>query len=475
MITRSRPDAAPLPPTIWYMGVKTRVLDDFLDRVLLEVTPAGGRVLDLFSGTGVVSAFCSRHFQTLANDVQLYSSLLTRSFIEEDPAIGRDWMRDLDPEADLGDVWQANRELLEEHYREELAGERDCLEAFSWSRSESGRGRRDEDAGAIERYREYLRGDRVVLGGHVEGSALPGEESLRAYRRDPRRQPAALLTMYYAHVYFGLRQAIELDSLRAAIFRLEARGDAISRRRALHYLSSLIRTASITTSGTSHFAQPRHLTRDSEVRAMARRRTLDIGETFRNASAELVAYLEAVELVPGCQAIQGDYRELVEETSRGPRYRESARSDVVYMDPPYTGDNYSRFYHVLEVLAAYDYPELQRDARGELSRGRYPLLESRFQSGFSSRARVEGEFAFALEAAARSGSTSIISYSSPSGLLLKSYRDRIPGDPLEHFRSLCGRFYEGVEIEKRSLLHSGQGDRNLEIDELLLVGTRPRV
>ncbi len=48
-----------LPPTIWYMGAKSRVLPEFLDRVLEEEVPEGGTVLDLFSGTGIVSAWCA--------------------------------------------------------------------------------------------------------------------------------------------------------------------------------------------------------------------------------------------------------------------------------------------------------------------------------------------------------------------------------------------------------------------------------
>jgi adenine-specific DNA methylase len=51
-------------------------------------------------------------------------------------------------------------------------------------------------------------------------------------------------------------------------------------------------------------------------------------------------------------------------------------SDLVFVDPPYTGVQYSRFYHVLETLA--------RGSCGPVSgRGRYPAITERPQSDFS--------------------------------------------------------------------------------------------
>lgn len=38
-------------------------------------------------------------------------------------------------------------------------------------------------------------------------------------------------------------------------------------------------------------------------------------------------------------------------------------TDIVYMDPPYNSRQYSRFYHVYEVLVKWDKPELKGDAR----------------------------------------------------------------------------------------------------------------
>ena len=68
------------------------------------------------------------------------------------------------------------------------------------------------------------------------------------YRRNSRLRPACLATSYYANVYYGLRQAIDLDSLRAAIDALPGGGQRMERKR-IHYLSALIHASPVTTPG----------------------------------------------------------------------------------------------------------------------------------------------------------------------------------------------------------------------------------
>jgi hypothetical protein len=259
---------------------------------------------------------------------------------------------------------------------------------------------------------------------------------------------------------------------------MAARGPFAQRKR-VHYLAALLLTASVSTSGTSHFAQPRHLRKDSEVDAMARRRRIDVVETFRSFCAELRDFVAATSYVAGNRALVGDYRALLEPVDGGGstalRFRPEAASDLVYMDPPYTADHYSRFYHVLEVLAAYDYPPLARGADGRVVRGRYPVIERRFQSPFCVRRSVEAEFDRVIRGAAATGAKLVISYGYPSGLLFKVYAGQRPRrDPIARLEALCLASYAAVKTLRRPFLHSGQGDKNLSVEELLVVCSRPR-
>jgi hypothetical protein len=142
------------------------------------------------------------------------------------------------------------------------------------------------------------------------------------------------------------------------------------------------------------------------------------------------------------------------------------------LDPPYTADNYSRFYHVLEVIAGYDYPDLERDRGGKVLRGRYPVLGSRFQSDFCRRSRVEDEFRKIIRAASAAGAKLVISYASPTGLLLKRYAaEGSRKAPLKRFQDLCREGYSRVRVLTCPLNHSGQGDSTLRVEEVLVVCT----
>lgn len=466
--------------TIWYMGAKARVIPGFLADVLGEEVPEGGTVVDLMSGTGVVAAFCADRYRVLANDVEAYAAVIARSLIEHPSGDQETFLSGIDPERDLGREYHRNCALLEEIYARPLEMEAALLERLA-------SGERDERW--CRDYRRFLELPGSVYGcasgpagrGDVYEAAaeLVEEGTQEEYRRDPRRRPACLVTTYYANIYFGLRQAIALDSLRAAIDELGEHSARDGRKR-VHYLSALLHTASTCTSGTSHFAQPRHLRKDSEVLAMGRRRQTDILDRLRVCSRDIAETVRRTRYRAGNRCLVGDYKSLIREDGvrrEGPcaRFDFPSRPDLVYFDPPYTADNYSRFYHVLDVLARYDYPRLQKDSRGLVSRGRYPEIAKRFQSGFSSKSRVEAEFRTVIEASAGCGAKLVISYASPSGLLLKRYASRFPGeDPVSRLEDLCREYYGSVSTRRLPVLHSGQGDKNQSVEELLVICREPR-
>jgi hypothetical protein len=462
------------------MGVKSRVLPGFLDEVLDAEAPPGSTVVDLMTGTGVVAAYCARGRRVFANDAADYSLAIARSFIVHRPESRDGFLRSLDFDRDLGAIRARNLAALEAAYEAPLAREDEILDRY-----------RAGERGArwCRDYRHFLAEPGSLHGAPAVGpgkrglysgaAALIAEDAILRRRADPAVEPACLTTAYYANVYFGLRQALVIDSLRAAVLALPERGPHAEEKRA-HYLSALLHAASLATSGTSHFAQPRHLDKDSELEAMARRRLIAVEDLCREFSGQIAAFVAATPFVPGNSCFRGDYRGFIEEPGEDhvgggrPRFRFPADPDLIYLDPPYTQDNYSRFYHVLDVLARYDYPPLERNARGEVLRGRYPDIARRFQSGFTRRACVEGEFRRVIAAAAGAGARLVISYAAPTGLLLKVHAEAGRGDPEAGLERLCREAYRDVESRKLPLMHSGQGDSNLAIEELLVICRRPR-
>lgn len=77
--------------------------------------------------------------------------------------------------------------------------------------------------------------------------------------------------------------------------------------------------------------------------------------------------------------------------------------DVVFLDPPYSGVQYSRFYHVLEVIA--------RNKHYEVSGiGRYPPINERPQSEFSNVGTSKGALERLLKKLSRTGATLIFTF-----------------------------------------------------------------
>ncbi len=78
-------------------------------------------------------------------------------------------------------------------------------------------------------------------------------------------------------------------------------------------------------------------------------------------------------------------------------------TDLVVVDPPYTGVQYSRFYHVLETLA-------RGDCGSVSGTGRYPSIAERPQSDFSNAGQSRGALIKLLSNLSNSGATVIFTF-----------------------------------------------------------------
>ncbi|MHC4389950.1 MAG: DNA adenine methylase [Planctomycetota bacterium] len=432
------PAAAVVPKatgTIWYMGAKTRVLDRLgavigplletaSDRLRQQGVWRPPVLLDLFTGTGAVATHLAPHAQVIAADVQRYATVLAEAALTGRAA---------------GAIHPSARAMIQER----AAFARVLLtEAFAErvARDAALRAAARDDAGLCA-YREF-----------AEASPLTDPEGFLAQR--PEGEPVCLITAYYGGVYFSFEQAIEIDALR---FALSAITDPTERTLGL---ASLLFCASKATSATAHFAQPRPLGRLSEVKNLIRRRRIPITPFFW-ARREALAQSEVRPIAP-VRAVTGSYPEVFEALNDAP-------IDVVYADPPYTQDNYSRFYHVLEVIASSGAPPLQR-RNGELTKGRYPDRAFRHRSGFTQRLQVEAEFDRVSRLAAERGAALVWSYATSNGLLVQ----HVYKGELSRLQALLEVHYENVVIETFGLHHSGAGDKNHQATELIAVCTGPR-
>jgi adenine-specific DNA-methyltransferase len=430
----------PLRP-IHYLGSKLRLLDAIGAAVDL-VDPDRGPAIDLFSGSGVVAARLAEERSVVAVDIQEYARVLSSALLAGNQLT----------EADVTEV--ADNARASEHAQ--ASGSLGCL--------------LEHEAGCLA---AVTSGDLEPLAALVEAGALislergegPGAGALAdALREASLGSTPGVITRYYGGVYFSYRQALQLDGL-AEQARAVDPGDRDA------VLAAVLGAASeaVSTVG-SHFAQPVR-PRDGAgqpkgplLRSVARKREIDVIDAFERWAGRLI---DAGTPPNAGTAVRGDYREFLASHSKD--------VSVVYADPPYTRDHYSRFYHVLETLALGDTPGLSTtnlDGGTRLSRGLYRA--ERHQSPFCIRSQAPDAFRELFKGVRRLRAPLVLSYSPYT----QNSSDRPRVLTVGQVVDLARRCFRAVEVTSAGrLAHSkfNVAHRNTDIsyDAEVLVVCRP--
>lgn len=389
-------------------GSKLR-LTQLLVGAACTVLPEGAPILDAMAGTGIVTRKFSGRFEVSANDANPYAALLSRAQGAKVDSVDGLLSR-------IKEVAHDNFSQLARLAPIPFATEVDFLH-----------GEATEER--LEAYRQFCSNPVLAPGG------APALGS-----------PHQLVVARYANIYFGLTQAAQLDSLRAAI---EAVTPGAGDDRDLG-LAALITAASVCSTGP-HFAQPLKIATVDSFRQIIERRARSVLWEFELALRRLAARPALKR--PICRVTNVDWRIAVEAFLEDIGARRPA---AVYFDPPYSKLQYSRFYHVLNVLVAYDYPQIS-------GVGRYPPLSSRFSSRFENNAEpAMKEFRQAFEVCRSRGLHAIVSYSD---------RGFVPIDELTTL--MQSAFKEVIQLSE-GIRHHSQGVRlgkhQGHITEFVLIG-----
>lgn len=221
--------------------------------------------------------------------------------------------------------------------------------------------------------------------------------------------PAGLISATYAGTYFGIRQALTLEQLRGRIDVVAPSSDPTSRWVRAGLLTALNSAASAAVfSAGKHFAQPHRLRPGKDLTFHAQRalgdRSVDVAEVFRVAAKEVEG-----RSTDGDSLHEAD-QQPVEDVSASDLIERDITA--VYADPPYTAQQYSRFYHVLEVLTTGVPVRLQR-VKGQVTSGLYP--DNKYLSPYSSRQQAPAAFRHLLTTARDADAHMILSYSDTRG------------------------------------------------------------
>lgn len=131
---------------------------------------------------------------------------------------------------------------------------------------------------------------------------------------------------------------------------------------------------------------------------------------------------------------------------------EEKKISLIYLDPPYSAEQYSRFYHILETVSKYDNPNLDFSTK-------WLYRNDRYKSDFSYKTKALLAFEEVLKFAQKKNSDIIISYSDK---WLVS---------LDKLKILLEKYYNNVAIEYKKHLHSSLSKWTSELNEILLIWT----
>lgn len=376
-------DERQYPLVVRYMGTKRHMADHVRD-VISELNP-NGRVVDLFSGMGSVAESLQHTRSVITNDALSFTAAFSSARFT-----GRQ----------RTDKASATMERLVGAYRvrvKELKSELD-----------------DQ----INSENRALNAGRTALASHIEGCQHVGNNS--ALRRKAQqahqlqtREHYQLAVLYFSGGYLSLKQAIEVDAIRYAIDSDESSNPEVRDWLLASWLAGLSRL--INAPGhTAQFLKPNS---DSAYLRIVRTWKRSVWDEFGIA-------MRAMQQV-GCESwrvantvLVGDALDLV---SGG------LINDIgaVYADPPYTKDQYSRYYHVYETLYRYDYPDSHGAGRNR---------SDRFTTGFCLKTAVVASFRDLCRNVSRLGVPLVISY--PSAGLLADAGGSIDEITEDYFRSV---------------------------------------
>ena len=231
----------------------------------------------------------------------------------------------------------------------------------------------------------------------------------------------------YSDTYFSRLQCKYIDSIRYAIDKLnnEYKKDL--------YLFALMCAMCKVQSTPGHFAQfmPKDHPRIIPLQKM------DIYDEFIekcNNYSDL--YFNKNENKAFC----GDYKELFKKNI--------GHIDTIYLDSPYSQEQYSRFYHVLETLVKYDNPTVNFKAK---------YRDDRFQSDFCYKSKVKQEFENIMGFCKQNKINLVISYSN-KGVL--DYNE---------LKNLCYKYFSSVQMNKINYTLSTQGKGVKKLNELIIL------
>lgn len=314
-----------------YMGSK-KSLVGFVIESLWPHVDDDSVILDIMCGSGAVSNALAQMSNVYASDAQLFCRLLAKI-----QGAGFSKKKALEILNNLYTYYLENLNRLQMECKNQLELEK---EVFHMDMN-------NPDL-IFDKYKEYI--ENVDLYSSTDRTSEEVMKKIQIRKANNKIFPYCLFTYYFSNIYFGLEQCMQIDSIRYAL-------DAILDEEVKNWLLGvLIVTVSVIASNhAGHFAQPKRVDGKSISEVIEKRKKsawLEFSKRLLAVATESERYSYQINI------IDGPWKNALEKVAKL-----NSSNLIVYLDAPYKRDEYSRYYHVLETVALYDYPASERKGR----------------------------------------------------------------------------------------------------------------
>lgn len=350
-----------------YQGSKNN-LSSFIQKNIEPYIQDGKAIFDIFSGSAAVSNIFRDNYQVYANDVESYASIIADAVLNQaDITSATELITSLDIEYTTA-INTLAKPIIDFVKEEQLALDKVNYEQL------------------VTLYDIY-----PTVWNNKYSNITKSKLTVDSIKQTHNFY---LFTTYYATNYYGINQALDIDCLIKVI--------------TLHFpqyknslLSCLFYAMKETVfSKDGHMAQPLSLKKNQSRLFIQRQK--NVYELFIKKFKEYIT-LPLSKFSGKNMVFNSNFEDLLDQ-------KIFSNVGLVYADPPYTDMQYSRYYHLLNVAAKYEYPELTTTKSG-YTKGLY--TEGRYQSKLSQRGSAKQSLKNLISFCAHNNTNLAISYAYP--------------------------------------------------------------
>lgn len=334
-----------------YQGSKKNLLE-FINKNIKNYIDEKKAILDICCGTASVAYSLKRNNIVYANDSELYATVIAKALLQFNDR----------------HLWSQIKNEFYNTYRKNYQKLIDIFKLYY--KSEEVALEQSDTKMLKEVYNKF---PTIWSGKKFDyyENKIKSIEDLKKYKNEI---PFMLFTTYYSTTYFGIKQSMEIDSIRYAIEEINNESIKYMLLSSLYYAMK-----ECVFSKDGHMAQPLDINLNESK--MFKTREKSVYNSFTN---KLMEFSEDSFIVNKREnkVFNMEMMDIIK--------MEEIRDEVgfIYADPPYTDMQYSRYYHLLNTVTLYDYDKISLN-NGTVSKGLY--REKRFQSPLSQKSKAKDQ------------------------------------------------------------------------------------